>query len=409
MSERQEWIETAAAIGARLVAEAIWHEERCTWLGDSMEYVDDDWRVVHRTCGVTLYDGTGGIALFLARLHRATGDPLVRATARGALRHSCHHALDLPSSGRLGLYSGVPGVALAALESGRALGDEEWTVRGNELLRTLSPESDDGEGLDVIGGAAGAIPLLLWQGDDRTRELALRLGERLLLRAERVNGSASWATMPTPDGRNLTGYSHGAAGIALALLELGAATRDERFLDLGRAGIEYERGLYDRTEGNWPDLRFPSGNGAGVPCSMAWCHGAPGIGLARLRTFELLHDTESRREAETALEATHRAVDRTVRSGVLDFSLCHGLAGMAELFLSAESTLSDGAWERVAHQVGGWGVERLKARLPWPCGIPNGGETPALLTGLAGIGHFYLRLADPETVPSVLILSGQAA
>jgi lantibiotic modifying enzyme len=82
---------------------------------------------------------------------------------------------------------------------------------------------------------------------------------------------------------------------------------------------------------------------------------------------------------------------------------------MAELFLSAESTLSDGAWERVAHQVGGWGVERLKARLPWPCGIPNGGETPALLTGLAGIGHFYLRLADPETVPSVLILSGQAA
>ena len=409
MSDRSEWIETAAAIGARLVANAIWHEDRCTWLGDAMEFVDGEWRVVHRTCGVALYDGTSGVALFLGRLYRATGDPLVRATALGALRHSFANAGSLTPGGRLGLYSGLPGVALAALDAGKALADEELSVRGDQLLQTLTPDSDDGEGLDVIGGAAGTIPLLLQFGGDRASELARSLGDRLLERADRANGSASWTTMPTPDGRNLTGYSHGAAGIALALLELGVVTRDERFLAMGRAGVEYERQLYNRVEGNWPDLRFPAAEGSDVPCSTAWCHGAPGIGLARLRTFELSGDSEARIEAETALAATRRAVDRTARAGVLDFSLCHGLTGMAELFVSAEATLGDATLTRVAQQVGGWGVERLKARLPWPCGVPNGGETPALLTGLAGIGHFYLRLADSEHVPSVLLLKGQAA
>jgi lantibiotic modifying enzyme len=409
MTDRSQWTETAAAIGARLVAGALWHEDRCTWLGDAMEYVDGDWRVVHRTCGVALYDGTSGIALFLARLYQATGDPLVRATARGALRHAFAHAEALPPVGRLGLYSGLPGVAFAALEAGRALDEEEWTTRSERLLLTLTPESDDGASLDVIGGAAGAIPLLLRLDREKPRDLAVALGERLLRHADRANGSASWATMPTPEGRNLTGYSHGAAGIALALLELGSATGDERFLDLGRAGIEYERLLYDRREGNWPDLRFPSGGPAGAQCGTAWCHGAPGIGLARLRTFELSGDSEARREAESALAATRRGVERVARAGVMDFALCHGLTGMAELFLSADATLGDGTWSPAAEDVGHWGVERAKARLPWPCGVPNGGETPALLTGLAGIGHFYLRLADPDRVPSVLLVKGRAA
>lgn len=38
------------------------------------------------------------------------------------------------------------------------------------------------------------------------------------------------------------------------------------------------------------------------------------------------------------------------------------------------------------------------------CGVPLGVETPGLLVGLAGIGIGLLRLADPDTVPSVLLL-----
>jgi lantibiotic modifying enzyme len=36
--------------------------------------------------------------------------------------------------------------------------------------------------------------------------------------------------------------------------------------------------------------------------------------------------------------------------------------------------------------------------------VPGGGETASLMLGLAGIGYFYLRLHDPEGIPSVLII-----
>ncbi len=40
----------------------------------------------------------------------------------------------------------------------------------------------------------------------------------------------------------------------------------------------------------------------------------------------------------------------------------------------------------------------------WVTGVPLGIETPGLMTGLAGIGYKLLRLAEPEKVPSILLV-----
>ncbi|NJL57749.1 hypothetical protein HC928_23425 [bacterium] len=40
----------------------------------------------------------------------------------------------------------------------------------------------------------------------------------------------------------------------------------------------------------------------------------------------------------------------------------------------------------------------------WACGTPTGVETPGLMMGLAGIGYQLLRLANPQSVPSILTL-----
>ena len=60
---------------------------------------------------------------------------------------------------------------------------------------------------------------------------------------------------PFPSRGPLTGYSHGAAGIALALLELAARTGAEGFRSAARGAIDYERSLFSSEAGNWPDLR----------------------------------------------------------------------------------------------------------------------------------------------------------
>ncbi len=41
----------------------------------------------------------------------------------------------------------------------------------------------------------------------------------------------------------------------------------------------------------------------------------------------------------------------------------------------------------------------------WQCGGPEAVEMPSLMLGLAGIGYEMLRLAEPDLVPSVLVLA----
>ena len=59
---------------------------------------------------------------------------------------------------------------------------------------------------------------------------------------------------------------------------------------------------------------------------------------------------------------------------------------------------------QAAEQAGYSAIEQFEGqRLPWPCGLPGAGETKNLMLGTAGIGYFYLRLADPK-LPTVLMI-----
>ena len=92
----------------------------------------------------------------------------------------------------------------------------------------------------MIGGNAGAIPALLAlsrdlatsRESDRHRALAIALGEQLCRKAIRNGDVWSWdaedGNGPGTASAPLTGMSHGASGIAVALLELHAATGRSR-------------------------------------------------------------------------------------------------------------------------------------------------------------------------------------
>src|SRR5205085_438597 len=68
-------------------------------------------------------------------------------------------------------------------------------------------------------------------------------------------GAVGW-DWPYPSCGPLTGYSHGAAGIAWALLELAARAGADRFRPAALGAIAYERSLFSAEAGNWPDLRL---------------------------------------------------------------------------------------------------------------------------------------------------------
>ena len=282
---RERFLEVAWSIGMRLCRDAIWDGDRCNWLGDSMEVHAGEWKVAHKSFSADLYSGTSGIALFLGRLHGLRPDPLLAETARGAIRQALSRADDTPPELRHSLYSGWIGIALALLDLAQLLDDSSLK---REALRRVDEQLGhdvDPLSLDIIGGAAGAITGLLAidrrVGADRYLPEARRLAEHILVQAHADGDAVSWTTM-APMGpaaqRDLTGYSHGAAGVALALLELFGRTGDTRFMDAARGGFAYERRHFAPAQHNWPDFRsFASPNPQEPGSSLAWCHGAPGL------------------------------------------------------------------------------------------------------------------------------------
>lgn len=413
------FLQTAHAIGVRLCRDAVWAGERCGWLGDSMEYIGHAWTVAHRALGADLYGGTAGVALFLARLHALTGERLIRITAEGAARQAASLLAETPAPAQSGVYAGALGVAWALMQLAELLDEPEWDAQAQAALDQIAGHDVADQGIDVLGGSAGAIPALIDASRRYRRpdllELAVRHGERLLAIARRQPHGWSWNTSggpAQPPQYDLAGFSHGAAGIGWALLELHAAAGDDRFLQAAEQAFAYERALYSPQHQNWPDLRgLAEAGGQGAPSYMwAWCHGAPGIGLARLRAYALTGESAYRQEAAAAISSTQALL---VQPGYLQqsgFSLCHGIAGNAELLIFAAETLGDESMRAAAERAGEVGIERYEQSSgPWPCGVPGGGETPSLMLGLAGIGYFYLRLHDAALTPSVLIMPPRAS
>ncbi len=396
------FLETACAIARRISRDAIWSDGRCNWVGPFMDSFQA-WDVRQKSFGPDLYCGTAGVALFLAMAAEAADDRLIRRTAEGAARHAAAHAKESPPQQRIAVYSGTLGIAWSLLEIGRVLGDGDWTERAGGLLDGVE-DGIPGAGLDVMSGYAGAIPAFLALARRCKRPglvgLALRCGEELERAAVRTSEGWSWKTIDIPGQagmRNLTGFSHGTAGVGWALLELSEATGEGRFRSAADEAFRYERTHYSAEQENWPDFRDflrPRG-GNGPVFGTAWCHGAPGIALSRLRAWELTASPEARQEAEAAIRTTTRSLEApdAAKGG---FSLCHGCAGNADVLLEAARSLGAAEAVETAGKIGCAGIEQFEARrLPWPCGLPGAGETPGLMLGTAGIGYFYLRLANP--------------
>jgi lantibiotic modifying enzyme len=388
----EPFLDGAVAIGRRIVADAVWCDGRCSWMG-AVTDPGDAAQPEFRPVGPRLYDGTAGIGLFLAQLAATTGEASFRRTAGGALRHAVERSAALAPRDRDGLHSGTLGVAWAAASASTLLADDEHRAGARAVLDHAAPPEGDARSPDLELGAAGAILALL--------ALARMLDEPDFLRRARETGDAllsagtvtrrgwSWADPKRPGPRHLCGLAHGASGIASALLELSVITGAERFRSAAAGGFDYERSWLDERSSGWPDLRvgFPR---AGMTAT--WCYGEAGIALSRLRASEILGDGPHRLDADIALAITRRHLESHLPYAFDDLSLCHGLGGAAVALLAAGR--ADAA-RALAHTA----LERHGARGDWPCGPV--GMTPSLFDGLSGIGWMLLCLHDPH-VPSPL-------
>lgn len=426
----EKFLQVADRIGFRLCRDAFWSGPRCNWLEWDAELFGTRWSPVLRALGpspimpsggASLYMGSAGIALFLARLYEFTGESWHGETAVAAARQikdQLSKFSDQPAAGKwqAGFYTGWSGAAWTLAEIGRQLENEELVEAAAVELEKAATAEPAVPHTDIISGSAGLIVGLvdLAQKFDQPKylEVALRHGEFLLNAAEKSDSGWSWETIDLPVHNNLTGYGHGVSGIVCALAELHQATRDERFATAVHEGLRYESKFFSEDDGNWRDHRkdvAPAGNPA---FQFGWCHGAPGVGLARFRLLELGFDSDLiHHDLRVATRTTIDRLSLTDPDILGAFCLCHGMAGNCELpLLLSQPDAPDVELNRDellnrVDQVAQTGIELFEEPgIPWLCNPASTGHTPVLLNGMAGIGYFYLRAFSPRLVPSVLLL-----
>ncbi|HET8846476.1 MAG TPA: type 2 lanthipeptide synthetase LanM [Ktedonobacteraceae bacterium] len=404
---RELLIEHACVIGDHLCRRALIHEDVVVWMTPTFVKRDREWAL--RPVNIDWYDGIPGIALFLGYLGLITGEQQYSTLARLALQSVRFKIEQLrEDQGRIGA------VVFAALRSAiyllthlGALWNDEGLLREAVMLVEYLPGLiTQDKTLDIINGTAGVIVSLLGLHTCVPSSPCLQVaqlgGEHLLIQARKMKRGWGWQTVP--GFPPLTGMSHGAAGIAYSLSWLAAVSHKERFHAMALEGLAYERDLFSSEQKNWPHLleseQSESQDKNGPSFRHFWCHGAPGIGLARLASLPYLHDELIEEEIEAALQTT-------LSHGFgHNHSLCHGDFGNLEMLLLASQTLYP-TYRKSAEQMIAVLLESVTVS-GWVCGAPLGIETPGLMRGLAGIGYQFLRLAAPEKVPSVLLFAPPA-
>ncbi|MGS0685528.1 lanthionine synthetase LanC family protein [Nakamurella sp. GG22] len=399
-------LNVAREIGMRLAQTAIWYDGRCNWMGyaEDSEPTTASPTMSYRALGPDLYSGTAGVALFLAELARVVDDSALRRTAVGAMRQSLSTLDTIEPEDRLGMYTGLPGIASAASRVGWALGSDEFIELSLRLASDLEIAPSEDRSWDLLSGSAGAIAVLVHLSEAHEQaellQFAVQLGDQLVDGAKKSRWGLSWSSPELSRGRNLTGFSHGASGIAFALLELYRVSGVERFARAAELGFDYERYYFDADEMNWPDFREDTPQLARrkskAPTASFWCHGAGGIALARLHAYRLLGHSSLRDEAAIAIDATARWIEGQSGNRRVNLSLCHGMAGNAEILsigkrVLGQHSVMDGAAPTVGHLT----AERLARNSTDPL-TDLIGDSPGLMSGISGVGLFLVGTVDPS-------------
>ncbi|RWA75334.1 MAG: type 2 lantipeptide synthetase LanM [Mesorhizobium sp.] len=397
-------LQEANAVALHLERACIRGSDCAAWIGAESLGESDRWQAA--PMAADLYSGLSGIALFFAAHALVTGSEASRKIALDSLafprliltgRNAQRTARNIGIGGATGICS----IIYAFSTISKLLQEEALLDDARRMTTFLTSDLIEADRqLDVLGGSAGAIlSLLRLQRDspgDEVLQAAIGCADHLMALPRYQNGlgGRSWIGQ-APGGLALAGMSHGASGFAYALGCLAAKTNRSDLRVAAVECIEYENSNFDAALCNWPNLHRKGV----VSFTSQWCHGAAGIGLARvgLRKCGILSENAIDRDIQ-------RAADGVMKDGLsrpLD-TLCCGTLGNIEFLLIAAVELMQGELMRAGkvHLMHVVGQARATGDYRWSNSDKR--FNLGLFRGLAGVGYTILRRLDPR-IPNVLL------
>ena len=309
----------------RICSRAIIREQSVGWTG--LQFWDNGhWNL--RSGGIYLYDGISGTVLFLAKyLHdfeekNASAEEIYHLAVLRlkAYTDEIHKKQIYDKNLLTGIVNGESSVVYTYLYLFKLTGKRVWMIYAEKHFSIIERVWKEDSQLDYLSGNAGAIvvAVMLYKetGNLKYYEIAADMEKDLWKKGQETGNGYGWRLKGT-DGP-LAGMSHGNSGFMMAYAALYECNHKAEYADKIQLLLKYEDSLYSEKAGNWKDLRESSGESF----MNAWCHGAPGILLSRMKLEELFpEDMQIKKDRLNAADSLfYGEQDEKI-------CLCHGMSG----------------------------------------------------------------------------------
>lgn len=363
-----------------------------------------------------LFNGSAGVILFYLRLYEYHQEQHYLDTAITAADTLLYHPNVLQQQ-YYTFCTGATGLLYLCIKMYEATGHQRYLDRALELMVHFS------EGIlhgvlqdDWLSGHAGNMFVLTYLHAHTQQESLLplirSLTDTLLQQARVAPKGLRWGHVKLSYDC-LTGFSHGASGIAYALMQVAAYFGDEGLQYLAHQALEYEMQHYDATARNWLDLRLTSTSleredffhwdirrfRKDAADTNTWAHGAAGIGLARLAAYKQVSQSAWLQQVEEAVSRSLEDVQLLKRG---DFTLCSGYGGIVALLLQAAEVLQRPALRETAVAVAWQAVRYCHRHGTYNSYVPTMMRDPGLFSGLSGVGYMLASVLMPFREDTIL-------
>ena len=320
-----------AALTDRLCTYAIWNQKKSEVSWPVLHFASSGnyaWQI--RPMGVYFYDGLSGMLLLTTVMQDKQKSERIeriqKALKRQLFRYTDEGLGDLGNlqSGNTGAYTGEDSIVYTYLKLYQLTKESiylQYARKHAEIVSQIVPKDTCA---DLLGGKAGAAWIFLQMFEQTGEKRYVGEAEKavcsMLPQAVKMDCGIGWK--PESGEIPIGGTAHGNAGILMPVLALWEFTKKQEYEILAEEIWEYEESLYREERGNWIDRGKDKEEGEDT---VAWCHGAAGILLARLWCYQRVTDRTWKERLKTDME---RAYQKTETRWKRDsWSLCHGTGG----------------------------------------------------------------------------------
>lgn len=309
-----------------ICSSAFIYERDISW--DNIIFYDNNtWKLA--PIGLDLYDGVGGIAIFLASVNRAHPSEMYEKTLKLIQNKLFHYTDDGGYSVQnlrtkdSGIFKGEGSIIYTYVLLYKITGDKKFLFYAEKHFSKFEEIILQCKNQDYLSGSAGAIIVLtkLYAETNNRKylDVAEILGENIWKMAKKQE--IGYGIVSDNDNLPpLAGMSHGASGYIMAYAYLFEKIPKTEYYERIIALMAYEDSLFEEKTGNWKDLRKKGED----KNTMAWCHGAPGIALARIK-LSSIKIFANKKSVESDIDKCRSALEFNKKNDSL--CLCHGLAG----------------------------------------------------------------------------------